>query len=73
MAIIESIKDLVLSFDSDHGHNEEVYNATYNLIGAVFGPASARVFSSKIDATNGDFYLKTPGVRVWHDIVTATE
>jgi hypothetical protein len=51
------IRNLLNGFNSEHGCPESVYNATADLIQAVYGLEGANRFSRMLDSADGMVYM----------------
>ena len=66
------IRPLVFAFDCEDGQDENIFQATLNLIGALMGTDAMRVFSHYVDATDGRYYLKENfAPACWQDMCNA--
>lgn len=60
------LHELVLSFDSDNGQDEQVFAVAVNLVGDLLGGDAGETLSHAMDAADGRFYLKSgTGEQVW--------
>ena len=63
------LRDLVLSFDCDEGHNEQIFMHAKQLLTSMMGLHVAQLFSKYIDSSNGYFYLpKGSGEECWKEL-----
>ena len=69
------LQTLVEFFDNEHGHSQKCYDAVCELLRITMGPHAVTFFSNHINATEGQFYLKTgilPSV-VWTAMMMRSE